>query len=56
MLLKNLIQKGVGVELCPPYLSNKDKTTSDLREGISIAKPSQAADKLLHEDTKSLSY
>ena len=55
-LLKNLIQNGVSVELCPPYLPNKDKTISDLLDGISVAKPPLVADKLLHENTKILSY
>jgi len=56
MLLKNLLQNGANVELCPPYLPNKDKTTSDLIDGISVAKPPQVADKLLDEDTRILSY
>ena len=55
-LLKNLIKNGVSVELCPPYLPNKEKTISDLIDGISVAKPPLVADKLLHEDTKILSY
>jgi predicted peroxiredoxin len=56
MLLKNLVQNGVTVEICPPYLPNKEKTTSDLIEGISVAKPPQVADQLLDKDTKILSY
>ena len=56
MLLKNLVQNGVNVELCPPYLPNKGKTASDLIDGITIAKPPEVADKLLQEDTKILSY
>ncbi len=56
MLLKNLVQNGVNVELCPPYLPNKDKTVSDLIDGVTVAKPPQVADKLLDEDTKILSY
>ena len=56
MLVKNLIQNGVNVELCPPYLPNKEKNTSDLIAGVSVAKPSMVADKLLHENTKILSY
>ena len=56
MLLKNLVQNGVNIEICPPYLPNKEKTTSDLLDGVSVAKPPQVADKLLHEDTKILSY
>lgn len=55
-LLKNLIKNGVSVELCPPYLPNKDTTVSDLLDGISVAKPPLVADKLLQENTKILSY
>lgn len=56
MLLKNLVQSGVTVEICPPYLPNKEKTSSDLIEGISVAKPPEVADQLLDKDTKILSY
>ncbi len=56
MLLKNLIQDGVTVEICPPYLPNNKKTASDLIAGISVAKPPQVADQLLDVDTKILSY
>jgi len=56
MLLKNLVQNGVNVELCPPYLPNKDKTAADLIDGVSVAKPPQVAGKLLDEGTKILSY
>lgn len=56
MLLKNLVQNGVAIEICPPYLPNKEKTTSDLIEGISVAKPPQVADQLLDKDIKILSY
>jgi hypothetical protein len=56
MLLRNLIQNGVTVEICPPYLPNKEKTTSDLIAGVSVAKPPQVADLLLDKDTKILSY
>ncbi|WP_319548811.1 hypothetical protein [Desulfogranum marinum] len=56
MLLKNLLQNGVSVEICPPYLPNKEKTTADLIDGVAVAKPSQVADKLLRKDTQILSY
>jgi predicted peroxiredoxin len=56
MLLKNLVQNGVNVELCPPYLPNKEKTTADLIDGVSVAKPPRVADQLLHQDTRILSY
>merc|ERR1711879_675931 len=51
-----LLQNGVSVEICPPYLPNKEKTTADLIDGVAVAKPSQVADKLLHKDTQILSY
>lgn len=56
MLLKGLIKKGVKVEICPPYLPNKEKTSSDLIGGVSVANPSKVADKLLRKDIKILSY
>lgn len=56
MLLKGLIKKGVKVEICPPYLPNKEKTSSDLLSGVFVANPSEVADKLLRKDIKILSY
>lgn len=56
MLLKNLIDKGSGVEICPLYLPNSDKTEADLLTGISVANPSQIAEKLLQKNTKILTY
>jgi predicted peroxiredoxin len=56
MMLKDLIQNGVNVELCPIYLSNSEKSVSNLIDGVSVAKPDRVADKLLREDTKILSY
>ena len=56
MLLRNLIRNGVAVELCPPYLPNNGKTAGDLMDGVSVAKPPLVADRLLHEQTRILSY
>lgn len=56
MLLKDLVENGVTVEICPPYLPNNEKTASDLIAGVSVAKPPQVAEKLLRQDTKILSY
>lgn len=56
MLLKGLIQSGINVEICPPYLPNAGKTASDLTEGVVVAKPLAIADKLIDMDTKILSY
>ena len=56
MLLKNLINNGVKVEICPPYLPNKGKGLADMVDGVAVAKPPAVADKLLHENTVILSY
>ena len=56
MLLGNLLRSGVNVELCPPYLPNKDKTAADLIDGIAVANPARVADKLLDKNTNILSY
>lgn len=56
MLLNKLIQNGVNVEICPPYLPNNDKAVSDLIDGVSVAKPPEVADRLLRQDTSILSY
>ena len=56
MMLKNLIRHNVNVELCPLYLSNSEKSVPNLIDGVSVAKPSRIADKLLNEKTKILSY
>lgn len=56
MLLKNLIGKGVDVEVCPLYLPNTNQTQDDLIKGVKVAQPSQVADKLLRENTSILTY
>ncbi|WP_462267392.1 hypothetical protein [Desulfobacter sp.] len=56
MMLKNLIRHNVNVELCPLYLANSEKSVPNLIDGVSVAKPSRIADKLLNEKTKILSY
>jgi predicted peroxiredoxin len=56
MLLKNLIDSGIKVEICPPYLPNAQKTAEDLIDGVSVAKPPEVADRLLDDNTKILSY
>lgn len=56
MLMNKLIQNGINVEICPPYLPNNDKTASDLIDGVSVAKPPEVADRLIREDTNILSY
>ena len=56
MLMKNLINGGVKVEVCPPYLPNAGKSAEDLLEGVSVAKPPVVADKMLDKNTQILSY
>ena len=40
MLLKNLIKKGVTVEVCPLFLPNKGAAPDKLIEGVTVAKTS----------------
>ena len=56
MLLKGLIDRGITVEICPPYLPNNEKTAADLIDGVSVAKPPLVAERLLGENTTVLSY
>ena len=56
MLLKAIIGKGANVKVCPLYLPNSDKSSSDLMDGIGEAKPQNVAKKLLDKDFKVLSY
>ncbi len=56
MLLKNLLASGTKVEICPPYLPNAGKTTDDLLEGVTVAKPPMVAEKLIDNNTQILSY
>ncbi|MDY0326773.1 MAG: hypothetical protein RBR07_00825 [Arcobacteraceae bacterium] len=56
MMLKNLISKGVNVEVCPPYLPNANKSSTDLIQGVRIADPSLVTDKILDKNTQILSY
>ncbi len=56
MLLKNLVKNGVNVEICPPYLPNKEKTATDLIYGVSVAKPPLVAEKLLNKEIRLLTY
>lgn len=56
MMLQNLIRNKVNVELCPIFLANSEKSIPNLIDGVTIAKPSLVADKLLRENTKILSY
>lgn len=56
MLLNMLLENGASVQICPLYLPNAGKTTDDLIEGITVAKPPVVADKLLDKDYQNLSF
>lgn len=56
MLLKNLIAKGVNVQVCPLYLPNKGAAPEDMLEGISQAEPAMVAEKLLQPDVNLLTF
>jgi predicted peroxiredoxin len=52
MILKELIQKGVKVEVCPFYIATRPGGISDLIGGIAQANPSLVADGLLEPGVK----
>ncbi|MCW8797207.1 MAG: DsrE family protein [Chlorobium sp.] len=56
MLLKNLISKGVTVELCPLYLPNLEASSKELIDGVSIAKPPVIAEKIREDDVKLFTF
>ena len=56
MLLKLLLKTGASVQVCPLYLPNAGKTTDDLIEGITVAKPPVVAGKLLDKDYQNLTF
>jgi predicted peroxiredoxin len=46
-LLQELLAKGIPVEVCPPYLAQKDLREGNLIEGVKRANPPSAADALI---------
>ena len=56
MILKNMIQNGVKVEVCPFYIANSEKTLADLFDGITMADPSLVADGLLENGVKLFTF
>ncbi|WP_294346008.1 DsrE family protein [Prosthecochloris sp.] len=56
MLLKNLIKKGVTVEVCPLFLPNKGAAPDKLIEGVSVAKPPVVAQRLREEGIKLFTF
>jgi predicted peroxiredoxin len=55
-LLHALLKMGASVEVCPLYLPDVGKSKDDLIQGITIAKPSVVAGRLLDTDYTNLSY
>ena len=56
MLLNALLKLGASVEVCPLYLPNSGKNSVELIEGITVAKPSVIAGRLLDMDYRSLTF
>ncbi|QTA79512.1 DsrEFH domain-containing protein [Desulfonema limicola] len=56
MILKNMIQSGIKVEVCPFYIANSEKTLADLFDGITMAKPEAVADGLLENGIKLFTF
>ena len=56
MLLKTLLKMGASIQICPLYLPNGGKTTDDLIEGITVAKPPVVAGRLLDKDYQNLTF
>ncbi len=56
MLLNALLQMGASIQICPLYLPNTGKTTNDLIEGITVAKPPAVAGKLLDKEYQNLTF
>ncbi|WP_136810831.1 hypothetical protein [Desulfosediminicola flagellatus] len=56
MLLNALLKMGASIEICPLYLPNAGKTTNDLIEGITVAKPPVVAGKLLDMNYQNLTF
>lgn len=55
-LMKKIISKGGTVEVCAIYLPNKGVGQDALIEGITPAKPSDMAARLLADDTRIMSF
>ena len=56
MLLKNLVKKGVTVEVCPLFLPNKGISPDNLIEGVTVAKPPVVAEKLREKGVKLFTF
>jgi predicted peroxiredoxin len=56
MLMKGLIKIGVIVQVCALYLPNRDKTSADLIQGVTAAKPPAIAEALLEPGVKLFTF
>ena len=56
MLLKSLIESGVTVQVCPLYMPNKGISAEYLIDGVTEAKPSLIAEKLLEHGMKLFTF
>ena len=56
MLLNKLLSMGASIQVCPLYLPNAGKTTHDLIEGITVAKPPVVAGRLLDKEYNNLTF
>ncbi len=56
MLMKNLINNGVKVEVCPFYLANNGKSTLELIDGVGQAAPPDVADGMLAPGIKLFTF
>ncbi|MDM8515201.1 hypothetical protein QUF76_03290 [Desulfobacterales bacterium HSG16] len=56
MLMKNLMNSGVVVEICPFYLPNRGLSPADLVVGINVAKPPVIAEGLIEPGVKLFTF
>lgn len=56
MLLNALLKMGASIQICPLYLPNAGKSTNELIEGITVAKPPVVAGRLLDKDYQNLTF
>lgn len=55
-MLQSLMKAGARVEVCALFLPNSDWKSTDLIEGIGVAKPADVAAYMLQANVKTLSY
>ncbi len=55
-MLQSLIKAGARVEVCALFLPNSDWKSSDLIDGVGVAKPADVASYMLQANVKTLSY